>query len=132
MKKARKKKGPDADNISRRQRAFKHGRRAEAYARWVLRANGDRVVARNFRHPLGEVDLIVMRGRLVIFVEVKSRADLDAGPYAVSPAQWRRISAGASGFVARHPHYLGLVWRFALFVVGGNGRFQHNKNFWRP
>ena len=96
MKKPRKKKGPDADNISRRQRAFKHGRRAEAYARWLLRANGDRVVARNFRHPLGEVDLIVMRGRLVIFVEVKSRADLDAGPYAVSPAQWRRISAGTS------------------------------------
>ncbi|MEC8094484.1 MAG: YraN family protein, partial [Pseudomonadota bacterium] len=129
---ARKKKGPDADNISRRQRAFKQGRRAEAYARWVLRAKGYRVLARNFRHPLGEVDLIVRRDRLLIFVEVKFRADRDTGPYAVSPAQWRRISAGASGFVARHPHYAGPVWRFDLFVVGGNGRFRHNKNFWRP
>ena len=91
----------------------------------MLRANGDRVVARNFRHPLGEVDLIVMRGRLVIFVEVKSRADLDAGPYAVSPAQWRRICAGSSRFLARHPHYAGLVWRFDLFVVGGNARFRY-------
>ena len=132
MKKARKKKGPDADNISRRQRAFKQGRRAEVYARWVLRAKGYRVLARNFRHPLGEVDLIVRRDRLLIFVEVKFRADRDTGPYAVSPAQWRRISAGASGFVARHPHYAGLVWRFDLFVVGGTGRFRHNKNFWRP
>ena len=96
MKKARKKKGPDADNISRRQRVFKQGRRAEAYARWVLRAKGYRVLARNFRHPLGEVDLIMRRGRLLIFVEVKFRADRDTGPYAVSPAQWRRISAGTS------------------------------------
>ena len=129
MKKARKKKGPDADNISRRQRAFKQGRRAEAYARWVLHAKGYRVLARNFRHPLGEVDLIVRLGRLLIFVEVKFRANRDTGPYVVSPAQWWRISAGASGFVARHPHYAGLVWRYDLFVVGGNGRFRHNKNF---
>jgi len=132
MGKARKKKGPDAANISRRQHAFKHGRGAEANARWLLCAKGYRVLARNFRHPLDEVDLIVRRGRLLIFVEVKFRADRDTGPYAVSPAQWRRISAGASGFVARHPHYAGLVWRFDLFVVGGNGRFRHNKNFWRP
>ena len=68
MKKARKKKGPDADNISRRQRAFRQGRRAEVYARWVLRAKGYRVLARNFRHPLGEVDLIMRRGRLLILL----------------------------------------------------------------
>ena len=132
MKKARKKKGPDADNISRRQRAFKQGRRAEAYARWVLRAKGYRVLARNFRHPLGEADLIVRRGRLLIFVEVKFRANRDTGPYVVSPAQWWRISAGASGLVARHPHCAGRFWRLDMFVVGGNGRFRHNKNFWRP
>ena len=65
---------------------------------------------RIFAIRLGEVDLNVRRGRLLIFVEVKFRADRDTGPYAVSPAQWRRISAGASGFVARHPHYAGLVW----------------------
>ena len=132
MGKARKKKGPDAANISRRQHAFKQGRGAEANARWLLCAKGYRVLARNFRHPLDEVDLIVRRGCLLIFVEVKLRADRDAGPYAVSPAQWRRVSAGASRFVARHPHYAGLVWRFDTFVVGGNGRFRHNKNFWRP
>ena len=132
MTKAKKKQNPDTLNTSRRQRAFKQGRRAEAYARWVLRAKGYCLLARNFRHPLGEVDLIVRRGRLLVFVEVKFRADRDARAYAVSPAQWRRISAGASGFVARHPHYAGLVWRFDLFVVGGKGGFRHNKNFWRP
>ena len=42
---------------------------------------GYRVLAWNFRHPLGEVDLIVRRGRLLVFVEVKVRANRDAGPY---------------------------------------------------
>ena len=119
-------------NKVRRQRAFKQGRRAEAYARWVLCAKGYRLLVRNFRHPLGEVDLILRRGRLLVFVEVKFRADSDASAYAVSPAQWRRISAGARGFVARHPYYAGHVWWFDLFVVAAMGRFQHKKNFWRP
>ena len=96
MTKAKKKQNLDRPSTSLRLRTFKQGRRAEAYARWVLRAKGNRVLARNFRHPLGEVDLIVRRGRLLIFVEVKFRADRDTGPYAVSPAQWRRISAGTS------------------------------------
>ena len=72
MKKARKKKGLDADNNSHRQRAFKQSGRAEAYACWALRAKGYRVLARNFRHLLSEVDLIVRRGHLLIFVEVIS------------------------------------------------------------
>ena len=90
------------------------------------------MLARNFRHPLGEVALIVWHGRLLIFIEVKFCADRDAGPCAMSPEQWRRISAGASGFVARHRHCAGLVWRFDMFVVGRNGGFRRNKNFWRP
>ena len=90
----------------------------------MLRAKGYRVLARHFRHPLGEVDLIVRRGRLMIFILAKFRADRDAGPCAVSLVQWRRISAGTSGFVLRHLQYVGLVWRFEIFVVGGYGRFR--------
>ena len=43
--------------------------------------NGYRVLAWYFCHPLGEVNLIVRRGRLLVFVEVKVRANRDAGPY---------------------------------------------------
>jgi putative endonuclease len=108
-------------NKVRRQKAFKQGRRAEAYARWVLCAKGYRLLVRNFRHPLDEVDLILRRGRLLVFVEVKFRADSDASAYAVSPAHWRCISAGAPGFVARHPYYADHGWRFNLFVVVAMG-----------
>ena len=43
--------------------------------------NGYRVLACFFCHPLGEVNLIVRRGRLLVFIEVKVRANRDAGPY---------------------------------------------------
>ena len=43
--------------------------------------NSYRALAWNFRHPLGDVDLIVRRGRLLVFVEVKVRANREAGPY---------------------------------------------------
>ena len=112
------------------QRAFKHGRRGEAYARWVLCAKGYRLLVRKFRHPLGEVDLVLRRGRLLVFVEVKFRSDSDVSAYAVPPAQWRRISVGARGFGARHPLYADYVWQFDLFVVAAMGCFQHKKNFW--
>ena len=79
-----------------------------------------------------EVDFILQRWRLLVFVEVKFRADSDATAYAVSPAQRRRISAGACGVVARHLCYADHVWRFDLFVVAAMGRFQRKKNFWRP
>ena len=132
MKKATKKTGPDAYNISRSQRAFKQGRRAEAYARWVLRAKDYCVLARNFRHPLGEVGFIVRCGRQLLFDKGKFCADRDTGPFAVPLAQWRRISAGASGLVTRHPQYAGCFWRFDTFVGGRNGRFRHNKTFRCP
>ena len=115
-----------------RQRAFRRGRWAEFYASWVLRAKGYHVLARNFAHPLGEIDLIARRGRLLVFVEVKYRQDWMSTFHAVTPAQWRRISAGATGFVTRYPTCRALAWRFDLFVVGGYGRCAHKKNFWCP
>ena len=62
MKNPKNKQTPDTQNTSkqnkvRRQQAFKQGRRAEAYAPWVLCAKGYRLLVRNFRHPLGEVAL---------------------------------------------------------------------------
>jgi putative endonuclease len=45
----------------------------EQAARWYVNA-GYQIVDRNWRVKAGEIDLIVCRGRLVVFVEVKARA----------------------------------------------------------
>lgn len=49
------------------------GRRAENDAAAMLRARGYSIIARNYRvHRMGELDLVASRGRVLLFVEVKS------------------------------------------------------------
>jgi putative endonuclease len=88
-------------NNRQRRRAERHGHWAEALAICALSLKGYRLLARRFKTPHGEIDLIMRRGRATIFIEVKQRADLDAALLAVSPAQMRRISAASRFWLAR-------------------------------
>ena len=56
-----------------------------------LRLKGYRLLARRFKTPHGEIDLIMRRGRVTAFIEVKQRSDLDSA----SP-RFRRIRRGGS------------------------------------
>jgi putative endonuclease len=59
------------------------GASGEALAAAWYEANGYTVLARNWKVRAGELDLIVQRGRLVVFCEVKTRSTLAFG----SPAE---------------------------------------------
>lgn len=57
------------------------GRQAEEEAEKHLKKKGLRLMERNYRTPLGEIDLIMEEGETVVFVEVKAgRADADFSP----------------------------------------------------
>ena len=58
--------------------AFRVGISAESRAAVWLLAHGYRILARRWKSPLGEIDIIAARRHLLIFVEVKARATLDA------------------------------------------------------
>lgn len=55
------------------------GRAGERRAAWFYRLRGFSIVARNVSYRDGEIDLVVRRGRLVVFVEVKTRGQLSLG-----------------------------------------------------
>lgn len=55
------------------------GQRAEALAATYLEERGYTVVARNWRRPEGELDLVVTRDGLCVFVEVRSRTGVERG-----------------------------------------------------
>ncbi|WP_454815833.1 YraN family protein [Labrys neptuniae] len=101
-----------------RQAAFRVGLNAETKAAWVLRLKGYRLLARRFKVPGGEIDLIARRGGTLVFVEVKARADLVVALEAITPTQQRRIAAAARAWLARHPDQAQLTQRFdAVFVM---------------
>lgn len=78
-------------------RVWHEGERA-AWA-WY-RDRGYRLVARNWRSRVGELDLVVGRGGGLVFCEVKARASALAGPFdAVTPAKQRKVRAVAEAFL---------------------------------
>src|SRR6187397_1643180 len=82
-----------------RQAAFRVGISAESRAAAYLIAKGFRILARRWRSPAGEIDIIARRRNLLIFVEVKARETLDGAAESVTPMQKRRICAAAEAWL---------------------------------
>lgn len=80
------------------------GRRGEVLAAKYLRRRGYRIVARGSRGALGELDLVAVDRRTVVFVEVKTRRSQDAGhpADAVDDEKQRRLTRLAIGYLRRH------------------------------
>jgi putative endonuclease len=111
--------------VDKRREAERRGRRAEAIAAWLLRLKGYRVLARRYRTPAGEIDLIVKRGKSVVFVEVKERPEEGAAIEAVTPASRKRIARAAALWVSRNPAAAALNHRFDV-VVASPGRLPRH------
>lgn len=101
----------------RRIAAYRQGLFGETLAAWMLRAKFHRILARRYKTPAGEIDLIARRGRTIIFVEVKHRPTAAEGLEAVGSAARRRIARAAAIWLAAHPDAAGFDLRFDLVVV---------------
>ena len=100
-----------------RQLAFRLGLSAETRAAALLLAKGFRIAARRWRSPVGEIDLVVRRGRLLVFVEVKARGRFDEAAEAVTERQRYRIAAAAEAWLASHADDLHCDIRFDAVLV---------------
>src|SRR6266513_5978786 len=78
-----------------RQIAFRTGISAESRAAAFLIAKGFRILARRWKSPVGEIDIVARRRSLLLFVEVKAREKLDDAAWSVTDRQRLRIVAAA-------------------------------------
>ncbi len=100
-----------------RRAAESRGRRSEALAALFLQAKFYRVLARRYRTPVGEIDLIVARGRTIAFVEVKNRREAGEALEAVTPRAQGRIARAAGLWLSAHPAAAGHDLRFDIVAV---------------
>jgi putative endonuclease len=97
--------------------AFGLGLSAESRAAAWLVAKGYRILARRWKSPVGELDIVARRRQLLVFVEVKARATLDDAAEAVLPRQRQRIVAAAEAWLATYPDPKILDMRFDAVLV---------------
>ena len=80
------------------------GRDGESAAASIYQARGYALLARNWRCPAGELDLVVARDGLLVFCEVKTRSGTAFGDgyEAVTPSKQRRLRRLAELFSFEH------------------------------
>ncbi len=97
------------------------GSSAEQRAFHFLIARGLRPVARNFRCRGGEIDLIMLDGDCLTFVEVRYRASANFVPASqtVDIRKQRKIIRTAAMYIARNRQFAAHTMRFDVIAVEG-------------
>jgi putative endonuclease len=95
----------------------KLGHWGESVAAHHLEANGYRIVARNWRCQIGEIDLIAQAGEVLVFVEVKTRRGRDLGTpeEGLTPHKSRKLLKLGQMYLSAHD--LDVDWRIDLVAV---------------
>ncbi len=109
------------------------GQEGEATAEQYLRRKGYRIVARNLRSSVGELDVVAEDGRVLVFVEVKARrTDAFGGAiHAVHQRKQAKLIQLAAQYLARH-HIKDRLCRFDVVLLRSAGaaapQIEHIQN----
>src|SRR5438552_16841419 len=98
------------------------GKRAERRAQWWYRLHGYRVLERNAWVGGYELDLVVRRGRRLVFCEVKEKLGRRFGEpeEMVDVEKQRRLRRAAGAWLAQHPEAGGLLVSFEVIAMQGS------------
>jgi len=113
-----------------RRRIWASGLRAEYIAAIYLWLKGYRIIARRFKTPVGEVDLIVLKGSALVFVEVKLRKTFGDALESINAKSRRRITKAAQYFIMHNPQYAEFGMRFDVIALGRGFSLRHLDNAW--
>ena len=108
---------PAAEPDPERRLAFRFGLSAESRAAAYLIAKGYRILARRFKTPVGEIDIVARRRSVLVFVEVKARERLADAAESIGRRQQQRIIAAAEFWLAGHPDDATSDMRFDVVLV---------------
>ena len=105
--------GPRRERVA----AFRLGLSAESRAAMLLIAKGYRIVARRWKTPFGEIDIVARRRQVLVFAEVKARERANDAAEAVAERNKRRIVAAAELWLAHNPDDAQHDIRFDVILV---------------
>jgi putative endonuclease len=115
----------------KRAAAEARGRKAERRAAWWLRLHGWRILGQRLRVPVGEVDLVARRGRIVAFIEVKWRDKAEDLDLAVDQYRLRRVAAAAEMLSPRFARPRDDI-RIDVMLLAPGRLPRHLVHVWQP
>ena len=112
-----------SSNRTRPRSTSARGRRAERRVAWHYRLRGYRILGRNVRAGGVEIDLIVRRGRRLVFCEVKLKQGRGFGDplEAVDDRKRERLRRGVEAWLVANPKLAALDVSFELAAVRPGG-----------
>ncbi len=104
------------------------GIKGEGLAVKFLKNKGYKIISRNFKTPIGEVDIIAQDGKILVFVEVKTRSDDSFGrPFeAVNHRKREKLKKVALYYMKHHRNDMPL--RFDVLSIemdGERSKIEH-------
>jgi len=116
------------DMSDKKRKTYDHGIMAEGAAELFLRAKGFQILSRRYKTPVGEVDLIALDDKYLVFIEVKARPSIDDALFSITPKMRNRIMEAAGHFIAANPAYNDYPMRFDVMAVKLPFAIRHLEN----
>ncbi|WP_343564465.1 YraN family protein [Kiloniella sp. b19] len=92
--------GRNQGDTGTRQERWKRGLRAETLAALYLVLKGYRLLGKRYKTRVGEIDLVMQKGQVLVFVEVKARTTHEEALQSIGTGQQQRIMRAAQAFAA--------------------------------
>src|SRR3990170_2015940 len=112
----------------KRVRAYRSGLFAETVTALLLRLKGHRIVARRYKTPVGEIDLVALKGKRLAFIEVKRRQTAEDAAWTLPAKQRRRIVRAAQYWLSCHPDFAGHDIAFDVVLAAPWAWPEHIQN----
>ena len=108
------------------------GTEYESLACEYLEKEGLKIIARNYRVRIGEIDIIARDGNELVFIEVKYRKNRDYGgaEYAIPLSKQKVIRKVAEWYMKQNGVNPNAYCRFDAVLIDGEN-IEHIKNAWR-
>ncbi len=109
---------------------YKKGLLAEWRAAAYLRLRGYKILAKRYKTKGGEIDLVALRGNVLVFAEVKQRADYATGAEAIHARNQARVRHAAELYLQAYPQYADCDMRFDALIITPGRLVTHLEAAW--
>ena len=113
-----------------KQKTYDQGVWAEKYAAGYLVSKGYKILEERYKTQYGEIDLIIQKGNVIAFVEVKSRRSIEEALESITPKMRTRIGNAAQYYLSQNEEAIYCDLRFDVIAIKPPLFLAHLDNAW--